>query len=69
MKKNGNYVGIDEKFIPEDEKYVDPCLEMSNKERKKMSKTIINGQIIFMVAIFIVVIVMFAVIAIKMFAR
>lgn len=69
MKKNGNYVGIDEKFIPEDEKYVDASLEMSNKERKKVAKTIINGQMIFMVAIFIVVIVMFAVIAIKMFAR
>ncbi len=23
MKKNGNYVGVDEKFIPENEKYVD----------------------------------------------
>lgn len=69
MKKNGNYVGIDEKFIPEEEKYVEAPLDMSSKERKKMAKTIINGQKIFIVAIFIVVIVMFAVIAIKMFAR
>ena len=23
MKKNGQYVGVDEKYIPEDEKYVD----------------------------------------------
>ena len=67
MKKNGNYVGVDEKFIPEEEKYVDESLNMSSKERKKMAKTIINGQMIFIFAIFIVVIVMFAVIAIKMF--
>lgn len=69
MKKNGNYVGVDEKFIPEDEKYVDESSEVSNTERKKMTKAIISGQMIFVVAIFIVVIVMFAAIVIKMFAR
>ena len=69
MKKNGNYVGVDEKFIPEDEKYVDEFSEVSNTERKKMTKAIISGQMIFVVAIFIVVIVMFAAIVIKMFAR
>ena len=31
MKKNGQYVGVDEKYIPEDEKYVD---NETNKEIK-----------------------------------
>ena len=31
MKKNGEFVGVDEKFIPEDEKYVDESL-LGNKE-------------------------------------
>ena len=26
MKKNGQYVGVDEKYIPEDEKYIDKTL-------------------------------------------
>lgn len=37
MKKNGQYVGIDEKYIPEEEKYVD---NMTNNELKE---TINNG--------------------------
>ena len=31
MKKNGEYVGVDEKFIPENEKYVDESI-LGNKE-------------------------------------
>ena len=34
MKKNGEYVGVDEKFIPEDEKYVDGKV-VENKEKSK----------------------------------
>ena len=33
MKKNGEYVGVDEKFIPENEKYVDESI-LGNKEEK-----------------------------------
>lgn len=34
MKKNSEYVGVDEKFIPEEEKYVDESL-LGNKEEEK----------------------------------
>ena len=33
MKKNGQYVGVDEKYIPEDEKYVD---NSTNEELKNL---------------------------------
>ena len=49
MKKNGEYVGVDEKFIPEDEKYVDESLleikEESTRKIKKTAKTIVIGYI------------------------
>ena len=32
MKKNGEYVGIDEKYVSENEKYVDESL-LGNKEQ------------------------------------
>lgn len=40
MKKNGQYIGVDERFIPEDEKYVDEPI-LGNKENAKniMKKT------------------------------
>ncbi len=37
MKKNGQYVGVDEKYIPEDEKYVD------NVTNNELKDTINNG--------------------------
>lgn len=37
MKKNGQYVGVDEKYIPEDEKYVD------NKTNEEIKDSINNG--------------------------
>ena len=56
MKKNGEYVGVDEKFIPEDEKYVDESLlgnkEESKRKIKKTAKTIVIGYIIFVILIF-----------------
>lgn len=49
MKKNGEYVGVDEKFIPEDEKYVDESL-LGNKEKtKKTVKSIAIGYIFFVI--------------------
>ena len=32
MKKNSQYVGVDEKYIPEDEKYVDDDINNELKE-------------------------------------
>ena len=34
MKKNGQYVGVDEKYVPEDEKYV-ANTEKQEKRQKK----------------------------------
>lgn len=36
MKKNSKYVGVDDKFIPEDEKYVDDSLLGNKEETKKI---------------------------------
>lgn len=38
MKKNGEYVGVDEKFIPENEKYVDESLLGDKEKAKKVAK-------------------------------
>ena len=57
MKKNGQYVGVDEKYIPDDEKYVDESVigtstnEMAGKvkeylsddKNKEKTKKIIKG--------------------------
>lgn len=68
MKKNGEYVGVDEKFIPEDEKYVDESLlgnrEESTRKIKKTAKSIAIGYILFVIFI----LVMFIGIAIFMFS-
>ena len=32
MKKNGQYVGVDEKYIPEEEKYVDNSVNSEIKD-------------------------------------
>lgn len=60
MKKNAEYVGVDEQFIPEDEKYVDESLlgnkEESQRKIKKTAKTIAIGYIIIAVIMFAVAI-------------
>lgn len=43
MKKNGEYVGVDEKFIPENEKYVDESLLGNKEESKKTIKKVAKG--------------------------
>lgn len=43
MKKNGEYVGVDDKFIPEDEKYVDESLLGNKEETKKTVKKVAKG--------------------------
>lgn len=52
MKKNGEYVGVDDKYIPEDEKYVDDSLlgdkQINQENIKKVAKKIGIGYLIFM---------------------
>ncbi len=56
MKKNAEYVGVEDEFIPEDEKYVDESLlgdkEESNRKIKKTAKSVIIVYIIFAVMMF-----------------
>ena len=51
MKKNGEYVGVDDKYIPEDEKYVDDSLlgdkQINQENVKKVAKKIGIGYLIF----------------------
>ena len=55
MKKNGEYVGIDDKYIPEDEKYVDDSLlgdkQINPENVKKVAKKIGIGYLIFMILV------------------
>ncbi len=59
MKKNGEYIGVDDEFIPEDEKYVDESIigdrKASNEKIKKVAKRIGIGYIIFFIIIFAIV--------------
>ena len=52
MKKNGEYVGVDDKYIPEDEKYVDDSLlgdkQISPENIKKVAKKVGTGYLIFL---------------------
>ena len=50
MKKNGQYVGVDEKYIPEEEKYV-----TEDKNNKKIG----IGYLAVVLFIFIIVIIVF----------
>lgn len=51
MKKNSEYVGVDEKYIPEDDKYVDESVlgnkQESERKIKKFLKAIITFFLIF----------------------
>ena len=49
MKKNGEFVGVDEKFIPENEKYVDESLLGDKEKSKKTAKKFVKGYLIFFV--------------------
>ena len=49
MKRNGEFVGVDEKFIPENEKYVDESLLGDKEKVKKNVKKIAKGYLIFFV--------------------
>lgn len=58
MKKNGEFVGVDEKFIPEDEKYVDESLVGDKEKTKKVAKRIGIAQLVMMFIPFIIFIIM-----------
>ncbi len=56
MKKNSDYVGIDEKYIPENEKYVEETIQYDKNKAKKYIK---GGIIVYLVVfciIFLIVI-------------
>lgn len=63
MKKNGEYVGVDEKFIPEDEKFVDESVlgdkEESKRKIKKVAKGIGIGYLVFLSIIIIMIVSIF----------
>ena len=42
MKKNSEYVGVDEKFIPEEEKYVDDSILGDKEEAKEKVKNYVE---------------------------
>ncbi len=52
MKKNGEYVGVDDKYIPEKEKYVDDSLlgdkQINQENIKKVAKKVGTGYLIFL---------------------
>ena len=53
MKKNNQYVGVDEKYIPDDEKYID---DKNNEKTKKIIKGIGIGYlaiILIAIAVFV----------------
>ena len=56
MKKNSKYVGVDEKFIPEDEKYVDDSL-LGDKEKTK--KVIGTGFLVYSVIFLVIFVAVF----------
>ena len=51
MKKNGEYVGVDDKYIPEDEKFVDDSLLGDKQKNQKVAKKIGIGYLIFMILV------------------
>lgn len=59
MKKNGEYVGVDEKFVPENEKYVDESLLGDKEKTRKTLKKVGIGYICFMGLLFIGIITLF----------
>ena len=58
MKKNGQYVGVDEKYVPEEERYV----EGDSKKNAKILKGVGIGYLAVIIFIFIIVIIGFVVI-------
>ena len=59
MKKNSQYIGVDDKYIPKDEKYVDDSVLGSKEESRK---TIIKGVKIFGIGYMIVIGIILAII-------
>ena len=54
MKKNSEYVGVDEKFIPENEKYVnDSILGSKEESKKKMKKALKIGLGVWAIWVFV----------------
>lgn len=58
MKKNGEFVGVDEKFIPENEKYVNESLLGDKEKSQKIAKRFGIGYFVMMFIPIIVFIIM-----------
>ena len=58
MKKNSEYIGVDEKFVPEDEMYVDDSVLEKKEKSQKTSKNILIGIICFFGIFFLIVLIM-----------
>ena len=59
MKKNSEYIGVDEKFVPEDEMYVDDSVLEKKEKSQKTSKNILIGIICFFGIVFLIFLIMF----------
>lgn len=66
MKKNSEFVGVDEKFIPENEKYVDESLLGDKEKAKRTIKNIGIGYLCFIV-VFAVIFICIAIFIISNF--
>lgn len=81
MKKNAHYVGVDEKYIPEDEKYVDNTVaddikkdikdsynNLDKEKVKKSAKFLAKASMFYFAFVMIFIVVVF-IIVISMFVR
>lgn len=72
MKKNGEFVGVDEKFIPEDEKYVEDSIlgnkEESKKKVKKIAKAVGIGYLVW-IGLALVIVLTIAIFTITQFSK
>ena len=81
MKKNAHYVGVDEKYIPEDEKYVDNTVaddikkdiknRYNNLDKEKVKKGVrfLAKAIMFYFAFIMIFIIVVFIIVISMFLK
>ena len=56
MKKNAHYVGVDDKYIPKEEKYVDDTKSIKNTRKYNIGYFVFMGiMLTFVISIFIFV--------------
>lgn len=70
MKKNSEFIGVDENFIPQDEKYVDDNILQNNTDTKNKAKKFLAiglGAYLFWILFVLVIIIGIFVFGIKQF--